>query len=144
MEQELYLKNLTEALKDLRNQGIIGKRDSELEKKLGYHKSTLSSYINGKINISEPFIRKFKNAFHIDLANYRARSLVTRTSGEQINIGATKNAAFEATFEVVLIKIAELSAKLDPENRPFSEFYLDLQTEISRAVKRRSQLLEGQ
>jgi hypothetical protein len=62
INNEERLKNLNNALLKLKGLGII-KRDKDIVDKVNFHKSTISSILNGRYNVSDDFVAKFCDAF---------------------------------------------------------------------------------
>lgn len=61
---------LSKAVQYLYGQGIISK-DKDVADKLGYNKTTVSSYINGKVKASDKFNKEFERQFNVVLSDFK-------------------------------------------------------------------------
>lgn len=63
-------KTMTLAVQYLYGKGII-KKDIDIANKTGYNKSTVSSYISGRIEPSQDFVQAFEKSFKIKLSDFK-------------------------------------------------------------------------
>ncbi len=76
-------KLLVRAVQYLYGQGLISK-DREIADATGYNKSTVSSYVGGKVEPSDEFIAKFQKAYNLKISDFQEGENVEVANYQQL------------------------------------------------------------
>ena len=106
-EKGPYNIDLQYAVKSLYGRGII-EQDSDIAEKVGYSKGTVSSYINGKTEMSINFKESFEKVFKLKLADF-ARASLRIEDVDQFVVSKVKK--IEAIAELLLKLKAQETAE---------------------------------